>query len=403
MNSIAPESTNNSFFPATDADEIPEVLQENAEIESTAEILEEVSLNADDPDLPFQFLNRWLSLSETQRKAMTIIMSEIDLVSELVETNISDISTKFQELAKNSQIQTEQVSILADSAQNIEYQGKSIDLSEVINTIDEHLTSMIGKIIETSKHGVEVVYALDDVKNDVVKVENLIDEIESINKQTNMLALNARIEAARAGEAGLGFAVVAHEVQELARSINAMAGTMREEISGVAKGVRLGHSRIKEVANIDLSKNILVKETIRELMDCIMQQNETSTQALRSSEEISKDITKDIYGVITRLQFQDRAKQRMENINTTLQVMGESVQTFATETQQTFDINLEGRTPEDDWFKSVIKDLTLGEMRGRFLKAVFDEGDEFTEQTENTVPDLVEDNSIDDDDDIELF
>ncbi len=403
MNSIAPESTNNSFFPATDADEIPEVLQENAEIESTAEILEEVSINADDPDLPFQFLNRWLSLSETQRKAMTIIMSEIDLVSELVETNISDISTKFQELAKNSQIQTEQVSILADSAQNIEYQGKSIDLSEVINTIDEHLTSMIGKIIETSKHGVEVVYALDDVKNDVVKVENLIDEIESINKQTNMLALNARIEAARAGEAGLGFAVVAHEVQELARSINAMAGTMREEISGVAKGVRLGHSRIKEVANIDLSKNILVKETIRELMDCIMQQNETSTQALRSSEEISKDITKDIYGVITRLQFQDRAKQRMENINTTLQVMGESVQTFATETQQTFDINLEGRTPEDDWFKSVIKDLTLGEMRGRFLKAVFDEGDEFTEQTENTVPDLVEDNSIDDDDDIELF
>ena len=403
MNSIAPESTNNSFFSATDADEIPEVLQENTEFESTAEILEEVSLNADDPDLPFQFLNRWLSLSETQRKAMTIIMSEIDLVSELVETNISDISTKFQELAKNSQIQTEQVSILADSAQNIEYQGKSIDLSEVINTIDEHLTSMIGKIIETSKHGVEVVYALDDVKNDVVKVENLIDEIESINKQTNMLALNARIEAARAGEAGLGFAVVAHEVQELARSINAMAGTMREEISGVAKGVRLGHSRIKEVANIDLSKNILVKETIRELMDCIMQQNETSTQALRSSEEISKDITKDIYGVITRLQFQDRAKQRMENINTTLQVMGESVQTFATETQQTFDINLEGRTPEDDWFKSVIKDLTLGEMRGRFLKAVFDEGDEFTEQTENTVPDLVEDNSIDDDDDIELF
>lgn len=403
MNSIAPESTDSSFFPATDADEIPEVLQENSEFESTAEILEEVSLNPDDPDLPFQFLNRWLSLSETQRKAMTIIMSEIDLVSELVETNISDISTKFQELAKNSQIQTEQVSILADSAQNIEYQGKSIDLSEVINTIDEHLTSMIGKIIETSKHGVEVVYALDDVKNDVVKVESLIDEIESINKQTNMLALNARIEAARAGEAGLGFAVVAHEVQELARSINTMAGTMREEISGVAKGVRLGHSRIKEVANIDLSKNILVKETIRELMDCIMQQNETSTQALRSSEAISKDITKDIYGVITRLQFQDRAKQRMENINTTLQVMGESVQSFATETQQTFEISLEGRSPEDDWFKSVIKDLTLGEMRGRFLKAVFDEGDEFTEQTENTVPDLVEGNSIDDDDDIELF
>ncbi|MBL4666809.1 MAG: hypothetical protein JKY04_05480, partial [Sneathiella sp.] len=166
-------------------------------------------VNAGDPDLPYQFLNKWLSLSETQQKAMTIVMSEIDLVSELVETNISDIPQKFQELAKHSQTQSDQVSTLADAAQNIQYQGKSIDLTEVISTIDQHLSSMIAKIIETSKHGVEVVYALDDVTKDVVKVEALIGQIESINKRTNMLALNARIEAARAGSAGQGFAVVA--------------------------------------------------------------------------------------------------------------------------------------------------------------------------------------------------
>ena len=178
---------------------------------------------------------------------------------------------------------------------------------------------------------------------------------------------------------------------------------MRQEISGVARGVRLGHTKIKDVANIDLSENILVKDTIRELMDCIVQQNQTCTEALRSSEEVSKHITSGIYSVITRLQFQDRAKQRMENINATLKVMEQSVETFSTETQQTFEKNLDGRAPEEDWFKSVIKELTLGEMRGRFLKAVFNEDDAFAEENENTVPDKPGNKFFEDDDDIELF
>jgi len=408
MNMIMPGNDTNVRLcdsePQTQQQTQPDTLAVNDQAaKDTTEFMNDITPHPSDADA-IDFLNKWLSLSETQRKAMTIVMSEIDLVSDLMESNISDISRKFQELALHSQAQSDQVSQLADAAQNVQYNGQSIDLSEIIQTIDNHMTSMIGKVVDTSKHGVQVVYALDDVTKDVEKVEALIGQIEAINKQTGLLALNARIEAARAGDAGKGFAVVAHEVQELAQSVNTMAKTMREEVSRVADGVRTGHTQIKQVANIDLTQNILVKDTIRDLMDCILQQNNTYSKALRSSEEVSKDITKDIYGVITRLQFQDRAKQRLENINGTLQVMEQSILSFATETQTSFEAGLDGMSREDDWFKSVIQDLTLGEMRERFLKAVFDEDGGDSAQT-SAAPTPGSSSSIDDDDDddIELF
>src|SRR5690606_18942739 len=65
------------------------------------------------------------------------------------------------------------------------------------------------------------------------KIENLVDGIANIAKQTKMVAINAAIEAARVGEYGRGFEIVAREVGELSDQSSKATTQVREAIEEV--------------------------------------------------------------------------------------------------------------------------------------------------------------------------
>ena len=86
--------------------------------------------------------------------------------------------------------------------------------------------------------------AIEDLSGKAAAIRDLTGHIDSIAKQTNLLALNAAIEAARAGEAGRGFAVVADEVRKLADQAQRSAEEIATAIAAMGESMDSASTQI---------------------------------------------------------------------------------------------------------------------------------------------------------------
>jgi len=100
----------------------------------------------------------------------------------------------------------------------------------------------------------EMSVAMQTIKDSGADITKVIQTIHDIAFQTNILALNAAVEAARAGDAGMGFAVVAEEVRNLAQrsgqAARESAARIEEAISKTGRGVELSGKVVRALEDI---------------------------------------------------------------------------------------------------------------------------------------------------------
>ncbi|RJR32632.1 MAG: hypothetical protein C4567_18330 [Deltaproteobacteria bacterium] len=184
---------------------------------------------------------------------------------------------------------------------------------------------------------VEVIKVLQDRSENIGTAVQLI---EKVTFQTRLLALNAAVEAARAGEAGVGFAVVAQEIRQLAERtaeatnhVGGILGTIQESIARLA--VRMGtgghadaaantfHNLLEEMAQAGESQDAQVQRVIEEVTDDLdgvgevaRQQLHNASQLTQLGEQVRKHCEDLLLGVgVFRLPGHQKAKEIIEYIS----------------------------------------------------------------------------------------
>lgn len=367
------------------------------EAETSAPVLEVAPDVPDDERL--QLLTAWMGFAELQRRTLEGIQGELSHTSHTVETATLDISSRFRELAERALEQSHQVADIIETAGSVEIEGRREPFHDVVVEMREHIALMIDNIVQLSKRAMSMVYLLDDVQKDVAELRDSLTDVDAINRQTNFLALNATIEAHRAGEAGKTFAVVAQEIRGLSRSTGSVAERMREKIGALSGGIDRGHAILREIADTDMSPQVLAKERVDHMMDSLVRQTQAFQETLRGTARGSDEISATIGHMITRMQFQDVSKQKLEAISDGLAVVTSGIDELDNRTRGLLPDGVVPILPSP-WIDELLGRFKLSDVRRRFVRKLLLEGSALDE---HGALDRELSASESDDDGVELF
>lgn len=183
-------------------------------------------------------------------------LCSIDDAADTVMSSASEVAQASEALAQGS---TEQASAIQQITASI---SDVAEKTRANSREADDAADLMKKTLEEMKTGNErmsqMIDAMNAINTSSESISKIIKVIDDIAFQTNILALNAAVEAARAGDAGMGFAVVAEEVRNLAAKSAKAAAETAELIEESIKTVNAGSSIADETAKSldELSKMV---------------------------------------------------------------------------------------------------------------------------------------------------
>ena len=228
-------------------------------------------------------------------------------------------------LENSSQELLENVNILNQSSNSAaaSLEETAAALEEITSTVIsnannvELMTRFSSEVSNSAKKGQQLANqttnAMDEINNQVNRINEAIAVIDQIAFQTNILSLNAAVEAATAGEAGKGFAVVAQEVRNLAsRSAEAA-----KEIKNIVENAT---SKANEGKNISFE----MIQGYTELLENIEKQTQTINEIATASKEQQAGISQ-INDAVTGLDQQTQQNANIASDTKTIAINADNI------------------------------------------------------------------------------
>lgn len=273
------------------------------------------------------------SISDIQNVSEMLIKSEEVLVRTVGEANTvsEEIKTAVHKISSDAKMQNENMT------------DASIHINEIGNLIGnitgsvQHLEETSGKMKEDGNRSVAIMNDLDKsndrtnlaierINNQVQltygaseRINDVVQMITAIARQTVLLALNASIEAARAGEHGKGFSVVAEEISKLANQSSESA----KEIEEIIGNLSMESGKMLEIMNDVLTEVKNQREKLEE-----------TQKHFRKMNDGIEDSMQEISGIREQTQICDVAKDKITKHIETLKTISEESVNSTIKTQK---------------------------------------------------------------------
>jgi methyl-accepting chemotaxis protein len=235
--------------------------------------------------------------------------TELGNTQAILSDAIAKLVNTFTAMADEVRAQQALTLFITDGGEASEDQNAKQKFEHFVQSTSDAMNEFVDSTVQNSKRAMELVEKMDAINVQVSGILGILNEVESIAKQTNLLALNAAIEAARAGEAGRGFAVVADEVRNLSESTNKFSRQIRALVGNVNASLISAEQSINSLAATDMTFVMESKQRVEVMMADLSELNETIARNADELNLINTKVEQNVAAAVSTLQFQDMSSQ----------------------------------------------------------------------------------------------
>ena len=201
-------------------------------------------------------------------------------------------------------------------------QGSSRQSQDATRENETDLTLVVNALKAIQKSRDELATEIRTLVSYTEELRKMASDVESIAFQTNMLALNAAIEAAHAGTAGLGFAVVAHEVRNLSTAARDTGKRIAQKVGAVSEALLKIGTSSERLSERDEKAVKASEERIQSVLGRFAENAARLEHVAEESRTQSAQIKGEIGEALVQLQFQDRVGQILAQVVSTMNDLG---------------------------------------------------------------------------------
>jgi methyl-accepting chemotaxis protein len=263
----------------------------------------------------------------------SILERDMEAARHTIQVSVNKLSGSLTGLEKQSTDQRLVLKALIDEMLLMTGANTSMDqeragLQKFFEQTHLLINEFVGKMDELRNSSTSIAVSFEQMQSKFLRIENSLDGVTKLTRQTDTLALNAAIEAARAGTAGRGFGVVADEVRKLASQTRQFSDEIRFTLDDIMTSLKEVGLHVTQATQTDLSLAEHSRENLANLGQELIQLTAKANDHSQHISDVTDQIQRLAQEGVVAMQFEDIVTQMMNRIALDTQNVGQYLHMF---------------------------------------------------------------------------